>query len=138
MNRCDCASLLYAFHPLRGLDKEKLYSTLDLLCPSVYGGKKWSKPTSIQKEALSKILCPCKNIGYIAHLYETKGNNVLDILYNTESEEPDIDVDALTTQIVSMFGDNIKEVYIVESDGKIKGKVIARKNTDGELTLTVY
>ena len=45
----------------------------------------------------------------------------------------------LAKWVISNFGNNIKEVFITFCCGRlIENKVIARKNDDGELTLTMY
>ena len=129
-------------YELDSFDKKKVYSVFDEFCPCLIGGYQWSKPKSLPKgseEFLKQAMG--NNLEYTAHLYMKNGNPTVDFLFKDTDFDSNscVHTDSLTDWIVNTFGNNIKEVYIVFNDGKLKGnEVIARKNPDGELTLTIY
>lgn len=129
-------------YKLDSFDKKKVYSVFDEFCPCLIGGYQWSKPKSLPKgseEFLKQEMG--NNLEYTAHLYMKNGSPTVDFLFKDADFDSNscVHTDSLTDWIVNTFGNNIKEVYIVFNDGKLKGnEVIARKNSDKELTLTIY
>lgn len=121
---------------------DDIYKVFDKFCPCLVGGKSWSSPKWLPKGSENFLKATIgTNFEYTSHLYMKNGSPVVEFLfkdggfdYNSRSN-----VDELTNWVIQNFGSNIKEVYIVFNGGKLRGnEVIACKNPDGELTLTIY
>lgn len=121
-------------------------SLFEEICPIFNGKYSWSKSKQVSKEVgnLSTVL-DCPDYGIIVHLY-MKGNNPVlekiphyneykDVKYNEYS--PD-EAERVTKVILKYFTNPVKEVYFVTEKEKPFSNVIARKNDDGELTLSIY
>lgn len=121
---------------------DKIYKVFDEFCPSLVGGYTWSNPKWLPKgseEFLKKAIS--SNFEYTAHLYMKNGSPVIDFLFKDKGFDCNscVNIDEVTNWVIRNFGNNVKEVYIVFNNGKLIGnEVIARKNPDGELTLTIY
>lgn len=136
----DYSSLYYRFFGDVD-DEDKVYSLFDKFCPCLVDGYNWSRAKKVS-EKFSKFLGSVLN-GYkgerIGHIYMKAGKPVFDFILEDNTVVAENAIDKIIEGIVSYFGNNVKEVYIVLSDGLLKyNEVIARKNDDGELTLTMY
>lgn len=136
----DCSYLYYRFFGDVG-NVDNVYSLFDKFCPCLVDGYTWSGAKKVS-EKFSKFLGGVLD-GYkgerIGHIYMKAGKPVFDFILEDNTVVAEDVIEKVAGGIVSYFGSNIKEVYIVLSDGLLKyNEVIARKNDDGELTLTIY
>ena len=136
----DYSSLYYRFFGDVG-NVDSVYSLFDEFCPCLVDGYTWSREKKIS-EKFSKFLGSALERykgERISHIYMKDDEPVFDFILGDNTVVAENVIEKVVFGIVSYFGNNIKEVYIVLSDGLLKyNKVIARKNDDGELTLTVY
>lgn len=137
------ASLYIDVNPdvIESLSREKVYAVFDEFCPCLDGKYSWSKPKSLPKNSGSFLISVLNNdCVHTAHLYMKNEEPVVDFLFKGNDVwcEGGVNVN-LAKWVISNFGNNIKEVFITFCCGRlIENKVIARKNDDGELTLTMY
>lgn len=136
----DCSSLYYRF--FGDVDNvDKVYSLFDKFCPCLVDGYTWSRAKKVS-EKFNKFLGSVLD-GYkgerVGHIYMKAGKPVFDFILEGNIVVAENVIEKIVGGIVFYFGNNIKEVYLVLSDGFLKyNEVIARKNDDGELTLTIY
>lgn len=129
----------------------KVYNVLNKCCPNIINYKSWSNPKSLSndfKTFISKIFVDTIFAGKIVHLYMKGNTPVIDILFESKNSIHNEAVDKLVSKVIDTFGTNIKEIYISFNmdnnqnngmlDMLLSGEVIARKNNDDELTLTIY
>lgn len=132
-------------------------SCIDLLeefCPRKYKGKyKWSNPQKISNlsSKISFLFDAFSSCIRMVHIKDCEGNiflsmysdfddvqgssRVTNVMYGENIEFDKVIVSIVTT--IEKLSQPVKEVYFVVSENP-RGCVIARKNPDGELTLTVY
>lgn len=124
------------------LSVEEVYEFFDKISPCLIGGKSWSNPKRLPKgseDFLKNIIG--NNFKYTSRLYMRNDRPTLRFFFTDYDFdfESHANTEELTEWVVDNFGNNIKEVYIVFNGEKLVGnEVIARKNDDGELTLTIY
>ena len=124
-----------------GRISDKLFNAV----PKLKDGYSWSKPRAVS----DKIVGALKGFGDMMafsehiHLYDNKGtpvveynNGGIDGKYHRVGKDYNKSISVLVNSVVSEFGTNIKEVYFI--NGCLHFEAVARKNSDGELTLTIY
>lgn len=132
-------------------DFDSCIAFLGQFCPCLYPGRNvWSKPKQNDKLCSqasilhkrfgdAKLVCIADDGGTplmsVFSDFSSSGWSPLEMHYGENSETDKLIFDIVS--IVEKMKQPVKEVYFVLSDS-IKGNVIARKNSDGELTLTVY
>lgn len=133
-------------------DFDSCTAFLDKFCPCLYPGRNvWSKPkkndklyyhasTLYKRFSDAKLVCIADDGGTpLMSVFSDFSSNGCNPCFEVHYDE-NVVSDNLIANIVSTvekMKQPVKEVYFVLSDS-IKGNVIARKNSDGELTLTVY
>ena len=122
-------------------------------CPKIGSGYTWAKVFVSERVSavLKEVLSDCGNHsiyylrmvnnlpvlssfnsgmnGYINFPYSIDSSGKIFSKYNTEM---------VTEAIISSYPVEIKEVYILDNTSKSFSHAIARKNSDGEYTLTIY
>lgn len=138
-----------------------LYQFIDEFAPNLLKPKyKWSKPMEAKKLKvfLEKALNPdtLDNVvnatSVVLHVYEEDGKAVWDFIglsggTNNIYTSSDVDcpfkgIKEITDRLISILaetGKPIKDVYVVgDFLNGLDGRIIARKHSDGEYTLTVF
>ena len=124
------------------------YKVLDKFCPNIISNKFWSSPIGISyplMDTLSDIF-DTSFLGRVCHIYMKNNIPCADFLFRFNSDLYEDVVFKLVSSIINNFGHNIKEVFISfnSSDTSYNrnillcNEVIVRRNSDGELTLTIY
>lgn len=124
---------------------------LGQFCPCLYPGRNvWSEPKKNSKLHYqannlfnrfsdAKLVCIADDGGIplmsVFSDFPSSGWSPLEMHYGENPETDKLIFDIVS--IVEKMKQPVKEIYFVLSDS-IKGTVIARRNSDGELTLTVY
>ena len=124
------------------------YNMVKEFCPVVGDNSKWSKAKDLDRSSSSRILSVLKKYTDDADVFrlfsDSDGDSVLGIvdLYGNPDDAdlvatPD-EVNGLLDIIFDVFiGIDLKEVYFVVGSGNCN-KLIARLNSDGEYTVTIY
>lgn len=124
-----------------------LYPHIDRFCPNINNSEEWvDAPICKPLIDYAKRLYSDDISFYLYHIKD-EGKDIAVTKYSTILQEgttyhydylkylkPDL---ISLLKILDKLNVSIKEVYFVLSDS-IKGKIKARKNPDGELTLTIY
>lgn len=117
---------------------ENEIALFEKICPILNGRYSWSNSKPIKREIGSINRLLDGDYGTINHLYMKGDTPFLEQIpyyrsYDTSTAEKVTDI------ILKHFGNwSIKEVFFIKGKEKPFNRVIARKNPDGELTLTIY
>lgn len=153
--------LVLCYQELINREGTNLYQFIDEFAPNLLKPKyKWSKPMEAKKMKtfLEKALNPdtldsvvgATNI--VLHIYEEGGKAIWDfiglsggtnnIYTSSDRNCPFKGIKEITDRLISILNETgkiIKDVYVVgDFLNGLEGKVIARKHSDGEYTLTVF
>ena len=117
---------------------ENAIALFEKICPILNGRYSWSSSKTIKREIgnINRLLDG--DYGTINHLYMKGDTPFLEQIPYYRSYDTSI-TEKVTDIILKHFGNwSIKEVFFIKGEDKPFNRVIARKNPDGELTLTIY